>query len=407
MCVRRVAPGLISLDGPLLWLLPLVLMVAACGGAASELPAGVDLGDAPDPTFPTRPGTSGGPALLAINDAGGFLTDILLGDCVSQEAQPRASDDCDDGPPLFVGGQSIQVPIRRTGAGAGGDYWINVAVDLDDDGDWDPDNEWLVRNCPLPAAGQPNDTVSCPTAGTPLLSGEAGWMRVVVADRRAPDSGWDGSAFSPPGEARGEIEDHLIQPIPTPDPPPPSPTSPPQTRTPTPERTGPTTQPGFGRSRHDDPADDVVLLDSQGNELGLAGAGHRADITRVEMRWIEIDGQRYLEIWVYRNKTQASNSSAVQAWLIKGQGAQTSAVAAPFWELHAGQLTQGLNTEEGVSSYPGLQIEVEQNAGELYFRVPEALVGDASHLLVYSFDRTEEADPRGYDESDRIAIPED
>ena len=386
------------------WLLPLALLLSACGGSAPELPTGVDLGDAPDPSFPTQPGNSGGPALLAIDDDGKFLTDVLIGDCVTQEAQPKASDDCDDGQPLFQGGQTFQLQIRRTDAGSGGDYWLNVVVDLDDDGDWDPDNEWLVRNCPVPASGPPNETLQCATAGTALTSTQPGWLRIVVADRQAPAGGWNGSALAPPGEARGEVEDHLNQPLPTPDPPPATPTSPPATNTSEPTRSGPTTQPGFGRTSHPDPPDDAVLIDAQGQEIGPA-AGHRADITRVELRWIEIDGQRYLEVWVYRNKTEASNSSAIQIWLVRVLSGVLTPLAVPFWELHEGVLRQGLQTNEGFTTYPGLQIEARQNGGELYFLIPAALVGDADGLLVYSFDRTQATDSRGYDETEHLPLP--
>lgn len=391
-------------------ILALALLAAACGAAQSQTPSGIDLGDAPDPTFPTRI-DSQGPALLALDDAGAYITDILLGDCASEENQPRPVDDCDDGQPRFVqGGQSLQVQIRRTGAGASGQYWINLVIDLNNDGRWDPENEWLVRNCPVPVDGPQSETVQCPAAGTPLLSAEPGWLRVLVADRQAPESGWDGSAFSPAGEARGEVEDYLIEPGPTPEPTPPTatprpPTAPPATSTEPPETEEPTTDPETGVSRHTDDTDDVVLLDDQGNRIGPAPAGHRADIVYFEMRWVEIDGQRFLEIRIVRNKAEMSNSSAVQAWLVRGSGTSAVPVAAPFWELHGGRLQQGLLTTQGATSYPGLTIEIRQNGGDILFRIPEALVGDATGVFLRSFDRTEASDSRGFDETDTVPLP--
>ncbi len=192
-----------------------ILILAACQpGADLEIDNQLDYGDAPDPTFPTgdHEDSPSGPAPAALDSEGAEVTGIVLGNCISAEESPRASDDCDDSQPTLhrIAG-TFQVQIRRTDAASQGSYWLNVVADLNNDGSWDPDSEWVVRNCPVPTQGEPEGTLECDTTSTGLLSIERGYLRVMVTDVMAPQDGWDGSGFFEPGSALGEVEDHLYE----------------------------------------------------------------------------------------------------------------------------------------------------------------------------------------------------
>lgn len=175
-----------------------------------------DLGDASDPTFPTRlnKAENAGPAVLALDSGGAFVSHIILGECVSVEADAKLGgdpgDDCDDGQPTFdrLADDRLRVLIRRTDAPAAGDFFLNVLIDINNDGAWNPDSDWIVQNCPVPAQGEAREVLECLIDPLDFLSIQPGWARVMISDLPAPASGWDGSAFFAPGEARGEIEDY-------------------------------------------------------------------------------------------------------------------------------------------------------------------------------------------------------
>jgi len=177
-----------------------------------------DLGDASDPTFPTKhlKEENRGPALLALDEEGEFLSRVILGECVTVESEAESGDipgdDCDDSGPSFerLGGRQFSVVIQRTDAPAEGNFWLNMVVDLNFNGEWDSDDEWLVRNCVVPENGEQRETLTCDIEPTETVSIAQSWMRIVVSDLQVPGSTWDGSAFFDPGEARGEVEDFLF-----------------------------------------------------------------------------------------------------------------------------------------------------------------------------------------------------
>ncbi|MBI3160319.1 MAG: hypothetical protein HYZ26_12045 [Chloroflexi bacterium] len=204
------------------------LLIALVPVAVGPESLQLDFGDLPDPPYPTLLHAEGrsGPAPLALGPEGEVITSVLLGNCVTGEAKPNLvdKDTCDDGQfQLNVSARRLEILVTRPDARAEGIYWLNFLMDMNDDGEWDPETpEWLVRNCPVAAGGLTVERIHCETepvdASVDLSKPHA--IRVMVSDMAAPAEGWDGSAYFEPGEGRGEVEDHGIEPSPTPPPPP-------------------------------------------------------------------------------------------------------------------------------------------------------------------------------------------
>lgn len=266
-------------------------------------------------------------------------------------------------------------------------------VDIDDSGDWDPESEWVVRNCAVPVEGPETETVLCPITGSSLAAVANGWVRVLIADRQAPAGGWDGSAFFEPGEALGEVEDYSQQELPpTPAPPTPTPTP-----TPEPTATPPT-------ETYSDPADDAQQMDEAGNLTGVGLPGHPADLRDVQMMWVTENGQLFLEIWVFRNKESRSFSSAVQAFLTSGPDGEQVLVVVLAWEDHADEVQFFIQGPQGTIVDERVVIMPVNDGAEVHFKIPADLVGDADRVLVYSYDMPVEGQLRGFDGTD-IYVP--
>lgn len=381
-------------------MLLLVLAVLSSALMGCGLKPLFDFGDAPDPSYPTQPEDRQppGPALSARDDSDEFLAAVILGDCVTVETEPVLPDNCDDSrPELHLAAQQVFVRIRRTGAAEGGTYWINLVLDGDDSGDWDPENEWLVRNCEVPVGGPETETVSCPT-DDPMATASAGsWLRVLIADRQAPASGWDGSAFFEPGEALGEVEDYRLQELPaTPVPPTPTPTA---TSTPTPTATP------MG-AIYEDPPDDAQEMDDAGELTGLGLLGHPADIRQVQMFWVTEDGQEFLVVRVFRAKLSRSFSSAVQVFITSGPDGNQVLELVLAWEDHDNEVQFFLAGREGEITDDRVVIMPVQDGALVEFRIPLDLIGASDRLLVYSYDMQEQGQFRGFDGTDEyVPLP--
>jgi hypothetical protein len=137
---------------------------AACDLGAFELASTVDLGDAPDPSYPT---------LLASDGARHYPSPLHLGACVDTESDGQqtataAGDDTDVGTALgacavagddedgvtftsgvFQGGSLAQVSVVASAAGL-----LDAWLDFDGDGDWEA-GEQIFTSEPLVAGANP------------------------------------------------------------------------------------------------------------------------------------------------------------------------------------------------------------------------------------------------------------
>ena len=377
-------------------LIPVVLLsvvLASCNRLAT-----FDFGDAPDPSYPTQndDGEPEGPAVTALDGDGEFLTAVILGECVTVETEPENPDRCDDSDPAGnISAQTIAIKITRTGLEAEGDYWANVALDMVGDGRWDPESEWVVRNCSVPAAGPDQETIVCDATGSSLAPAENGWLRVMLTDQQAPSGGWDGSAFFEAGEAKGEVEDYSKGSVATPVPPP----TPIPTATPLPTATP---DPSEGGESFLDPIGDAQVMDDEGNFPGIALPEDRSDIREVRVMWLTEDDQDYLVLWIFREKSERSNSSAVQAFLTVGQDTLVRVIV---WEDHEEQVTFHVFGEEGEITDSGASVEVLENGGQVHFKIPADQVGEADSFIVRSFDRLNSGDQRGFDSTEYFSLP--
>ena len=186
-----------------------------------------DYGDAPDggPTGypnPLFPQVGQFPTLDA-NDGIRFddLTQATLGDTVTDEPDALVTNaDVDDGIvnfvvlPISIPAPAIMtVNINGPATSAGGQYWVNVLIDMNMNGEWDGvigpgTDEWAVKNFPVMVAPGVSQDIQLPpfvfANGNRLPDGA--WMRIALTDTTITDTDWDGSgAF-----AAGEAEDHVI-----------------------------------------------------------------------------------------------------------------------------------------------------------------------------------------------------
>jgi len=206
------------------------LLTLACTG---------DFGDAPDagPTgypglfaqtgqFPTMQ-ASDGPFARDVDQASLGSTGSIENDA-DDPADPDGvpnlgpvNTDSDDGigsmviflvsiPPPAV----MTVNVTGDPNGTGGQYWINVAIDLNMDGDWEDVLapgliEWVVRNFPVVVT----PGVTLPVRLPPFLFGngnrlpDGAWMRILLSNERLTGPAWTGGGG---GFAAGEVEDHVI-----------------------------------------------------------------------------------------------------------------------------------------------------------------------------------------------------
>jgi hypothetical protein len=189
-----------------------------------------DYGDAPDPAFPS---------LFASNGAHTLdITQFWLGNFADPSATTERDakivnrDELDDGlERIKFQGATPTLAFRAVKGKAASDgvAYFNLLVDLNGDGHWQGQPEWVVENREVSLAPGASELIEAPL---PPQSLSDVWIRAALTDERVdpaafPD-GWDGT-----GEfARGEVEDYLLS-VPAF----PPPTEPPFTPTPTPTPT--------------------------------------------------------------------------------------------------------------------------------------------------------------------------
>lgn len=197
-----------------------------------------DFGDAPDggPTNYPPPFTQTG-NFPTLDASGGARTENVdearLGPSASAEddandandpdGQPNlnpANTDSDDGLVDFVVVLTsipppAQMVVRVSGppGSSGGQYFINVLIDMNMNGEWDgvigPNlNEWAVQNFPVTVSAGVNQDVRLPgfLYGNGNRLPDGAWMRISLT-REQITGPWNGTGtFS-----AGEIEDHVIR----------------------------------------------------------------------------------------------------------------------------------------------------------------------------------------------------
>ena len=175
-------------------------------------PVPIEFGDAPDPTYPS---------LLASDGARHTPTDTeCLGLAISgtdwKDFEPDANvpdaDLFDDGLPalaLTTNNPAQTVDFEVTNKIAQNDLIVNILLDLNQNGVWDP-GEHVVQNQPIDIVG-PADRVFTSTAfstvgATPGMT----WMRITLT-RQSINTGWNGTMASAGYAAEpfgcGETED--------------------------------------------------------------------------------------------------------------------------------------------------------------------------------------------------------
>lgn len=207
-----------------------LILATACAPAA-------DFGDAPDsaPTgYPAGfPQNGQFPTLAASGGASADDTaQATLGPTASEEndandpndpdGQPNlnpSNTDSDDGVVDFViiltsipPTAQMAVNVNGPAGSVGGQFWLNVLIDMNMNGLWDgviaPNvNEWAVINFPVTVSPGVSNDVALP----PFLFGngnrlpDGAWMRIALTDSQIAASWTGGGTF-----AAGEIEDHVI-----------------------------------------------------------------------------------------------------------------------------------------------------------------------------------------------------
>ena len=210
-----------------------------------------DYGDAPDPNFPSLLASRGAHTL--------DITQFWLGNTQEPSAttEPDAKivdrDELDDGlERVTTQGSAMLLAFRavKSRNASEGVVYFNLLADLNADGKWQGQNEWVTINKEIRLAAGASEIIEARL--TSLFASKNFWIRATLTDKPVDASafpnGWDGT-----GEfAKGEVEDYRFPRSIVPPPtdatlPPYTPTRfitslPPRTNTPT-STTTPTTKP--------------------------------------------------------------------------------------------------------------------------------------------------------------------
>ena len=205
----------------------LALVFAGCnaefGDAPDGAPTNYPAGFAQNGQFPTLEASNGARTNSVSEATLGAAASLEAdaNDAQDPDGQPNLSPsntDSDDGLlGLTVVLTSIPPPAAiqvQAQGGTGGDFFLNVLIDLNLDGKWggqgaNGEPEWAVQN--LPATVPPSAATTINSSPFPFANGfvfpDGAWMRVALTGEQIPGPDWDGT-----GEfASGEIEDHMIR----------------------------------------------------------------------------------------------------------------------------------------------------------------------------------------------------
>lgn len=197
-----------------------------------------EYGDAPDGSstgyagifeqtgqFPTLEARNGARALQSKDAVLGSVASLEknANDTSDPDGQPNlnpSNTDSDDGivsmviiPVSIPVPAELQILVSGPAGGSGGDFFVNVLIDLNLNGKWggtavNNEPEWVVQNFPVSVTPGDSLVVKPPrfffSAGNRLP--DKAWMRIALTRESIISSDWDGS-----GEfSSGEIEDHVI-----------------------------------------------------------------------------------------------------------------------------------------------------------------------------------------------------
>ena len=104
----------------------------------------------------------------------------------------------------------------------------------------------------------------------------------------------------------------------------------------------------------------------------------------------------------YIDKTERSNSSAIQIFLTIGEDTLTRILA---WQDHDEMVTEQVFDNDGEIDDFGVTFEVLNNGGQVHIKIPAQQVGEANSFIVHSFDRINSGDDRGFDSTGYFPIP--
>ena len=100
--------------------------------------------------------------------------------------------------------------------------YINIVIDINDNGHWGNEGEWIVQNCSTGTQNMPINepqTIRCPMAGSVSNFEPDGthWTRVLLSDWQPAQTNWDGTGLkhAPWFFSHGEVEDYKFEDIPT------------------------------------------------------------------------------------------------------------------------------------------------------------------------------------------------
>jgi hypothetical protein len=164
----------------------------------------------------------------------------------------------------------------------------------------------------------------------------------------------------------------------------------------------PTLDPSASGQSFSDPIGDSQVMDDAGNFPGISLPHDRSDINEVRAMWITENDQSFLVFWIFREKSERSDSSAIQVFLTIGED---TLIRFLVWEDHEGEVTQHVFGEEDEITDSGVIFEVLNNGGQVHIKIPAEQVGEADSFIVQSFDRVNREDDRGFDNTEYYPIP--
>lgn len=201
------------------------LVLAACAAAPVTSPSAgtasppstagtYELGDAPDPAFPSLLASNGARTL----DPSRFWLGTLEapGATVEPDAKIIDRDERDDGliNVLATAGMvAVAFQAAKSPSAPAGIVYFNLLADTDGNGRWQgvlgpagPVDEWIVANRMINLG--PGETATIET-DVPLVGGNLEvWLRATLTDAPISGQDWDGTGQF----AQGEIEDHHLGP---------------------------------------------------------------------------------------------------------------------------------------------------------------------------------------------------
>ena len=184
----------------------------------------VDYGDAPL-SFPVAAADQGP---FIVEPENGFF--VYLGADIDSEVAPNIinEDQYDDGLLAlnFEKGEAVLQTVASRDILWGTQYYINIVIDFNNNGNWQDEGEWVVQNCDvlpeeIPDSDEPLSTPiikHCSLLGGFQTIEREGdhWVRVLLSTWKPSGPHWDGSGPEPSKDYifLGEVEDYRFADVP-------------------------------------------------------------------------------------------------------------------------------------------------------------------------------------------------